>query len=153
MIDFRDYIGQQESGTYTPKLLEAIAERLQRKEQVVLMLNRRGYSSFVMCRECGHVDTCPNCDISLTLHMDTKTMDCHYCNYHKAIPTVCPNCQSRSIRYYGTGTQKAYDELQEIFPEARILRMDVDTTRKKGVTRPCWTSLAKDKPIFYWGPR
>ena len=132
MIDFRDYIGQQESGTYTPKLLEAIAERLQRKEQVVLMLNRRGYSSFVMCRECGQVDTCPNCDISLTLHMDTKTMDCHYCNYHKAIPTVCPNCQSRSIRYYGTGTQKAYDELQEIFPEARILRMDVDTTRKKG---------------------
>ena len=132
VIDFRDYIGQQESGTYTPKLLEAIAERLQRKEQVVLMLNRRGYSSFVMCRECGQVDTCPNCDISLTLHMDTKTMDCHYCNYHKAIPTVCPNCQSRSIRYYGTGTQKAYDELQEIFPEARILRMDVDTTRKKG---------------------
>ena len=105
VIDFRDYIGQQESGTYTPKLLEAIAERLQRKEQVVLMLNRRGYSSFVMCRECGQVDTCPNCDISLTLHMDTKTMDCHYCNYHKAIPTVCPNCQSRSIRYYGTGTQ------------------------------------------------
>ena len=104
-----------------------------------------------MCRECGHVDTCPNCDISLTLHMDTKTMDCHYCNYHKAIPTVCPNCQSRSIRYYGTGTQKAYDELQEIFPEARILRMDVDTTRKKGVTRPCWTSSVKGKRIFLLG--
>ena len=148
VIDFRDYIGQQESGTYTtPKLLEAIAERLQRKEQVVLMLNRRGYSSFVMCRECGHVDTCPNCDISLTLHMDTKTMDCHYCNYHKAIPTVCPNCQSRSIRYYGTGTQKAYDELQEIFPEARILRMDVDTTRKKRESRdlvgPVWPRTSR----------
>ena len=132
VVDFRDYIGQNEAGNYTPILVEAIADRLQKKEQVVLMLNRRGYSSFVMCRECGTVDTCPNCDISLTLHMDTKTMNCHYCGYSKAIPRHCPNCQSRSIRYYGTGTQKAYDELQEIFPEAKILRMDVDTTRKKG---------------------
>ena len=132
VVDFRDYIGQNEAGNFTPVLVEAIADRLQKKEQVVLMLNRRGYSSFVMCRECGTVDTCPNCDISLTLHMDTKTMNCHYCGYSKAIPRHCPNCQSPSIRYYGTGTQKAYDELQEIFPEAKILRMDVDTTRKKG---------------------
>ena len=132
VIDFRDYIGQNETSNFTPPLLEAIQDRLAKKEQVVLMLNRRGYSSFVMCRECGTVDTCPNCDISLTLHMDTKTMNCHYCGFTKEIPHVCPNCQSRSIRYYGTGTQKAYDELAELFPEARILRMDVDTTRKKG---------------------
>lgn len=132
VIDFRDYIGQNETSNFTPPLLEAIQDRLDKKEQVVLMLNRRGYSSFVMCRECGTVDTCPNCDISLTLHMDTKTMNCHYCGFSKGIPPVCPNCQSRSIRYYGTGTQKAYDELAELFPQARILRMDVDTTRKKG---------------------
>lgn len=132
LIDFRDYIGQNETSNFTPPLIEAIRDRLDKKEQVVLMLNRRGYSSFVMCRECGIVDTCPNCDISLTLHMDTKTMNCHYCGFSKEIPHVCPNCQSRSIRYYGTGTQKAYDELAELFPEARILRMDVDTTRKKG---------------------
>ena len=132
LIDFRDYIGQNETSNFTPPLIEAIQDRLAKKEQVVLMLNRRGYSSFVMCRECGTVDTCPNCDISLTLHMDTKTMNCHYCGFSKEIPHVCPNCQSRSIRYYGTGTQKAYDELTELFPEARILRMDVDTTRKKG---------------------
>lgn len=132
VVDFRDYIGQNETTTYTPPLLEAIQERLDRKEQVVLMLNRRGYSSFVMCRECATVDSCPNCDISLTLHMDTKTMNCHYCGFSKGIPHVCPNCQSRSIRYYGTGTQKAYAELAELFPQARILRMDVDTTRKKG---------------------
>ena len=132
LIDFRDYIGQNEASNFTPPLIEAIQDRLDKKEQVVLMLNRRGYSSFVMCRECGTVDTCPNCDISLTLHMDTKTMNCHYCGFSKEIPHVCPNCQSRSIRYYGTGTQKAYDELTELFPEARILRMDVDTTRKKG---------------------
>ncbi|MFS9315314.1 primosomal protein N' [Streptococcus infantis] len=132
LIDFRDYIGQNETSNFTPPLIEAIQNRLDKKEQVVLMLNRRGYSSFVMCRECGTVDTCPNCDISLTLHMDTKTMNCHYCGFSKEIPHVCPNCQSHSIRYYGTGTQKAYDELAELFPDARILRMDVDTTRKKG---------------------
>lgn len=132
VIDFRDYIGHNETSNFTPPLLEAIQDRLAKKEQVVLMLNRRGYSSFVMCRECGTVDTCPNCDISLTLHMDTKTMNCHYCGFSKDIPQVCPNCKSRSIRYYGTGTQKAYDELAELFPQARILRMDVDTTRKKG---------------------
>ena len=132
VIDFRDYIGQNETSNFTPPLLEAIQDRLAKKEQVVLMLNRCGYSSFVMCRECGTVDTCPNCDISLTLHMDTKTMNCHYCGFSKDIPQVCPNCNSRSIRYYGTGTQKAYDELTELFPQARILRMDVDTTRKKG---------------------
>ena len=132
VIDFRDHIGQNETSNFTPPLLEAIQDRLSKKEQVVLMLNRRGYSSFVMCRECGTVDTCPNCDISLTLHMDTKTMNCHYCGFSKDIPQVCPNCKSRSIRYYGTGPQKAYDELAELFPYARILRMDVDTTRRKG---------------------
>lgn len=132
VVDFRDYIGQHEASNFTPVLLEAIQDRLDKGEQTVLMLNRRGYSSFVMCRECGTVDSCPNCDISLTLHMDTKTMNCHYCGFTKNIPQSCPNCASRSIRYYGTGTQKAYDELIQLFPQARILRMDVDTTRKKG---------------------
>lgn len=132
IVDFRDVIGQQEAGNFTPLLLDKIRERLAKKEQVVLMLNRRGYSSFIMCRDCGYVDECPNCDISLTLHMDTRTMNCHYCGHQAAIPNVCPNCQSRSIRYYGTGTQKAYDELSELLPETKILRMDVDTTRQKG---------------------
>ena len=132
VVDFKDFVGRQEASDFTPPLLKKIRERLARKEQVVLMLNRRGYSSFVMCRDCGYVDDCPNCDISLTLHMDTKTMNCHYCDFQKAIPHVCPNCQSRQIRYYGTGTQKAYDQLTELLPEARVIRMDVDTTRKKG---------------------
>ena len=132
VVDFRDYLGQQENGNYTPVLLEKIRQTLDRKEQVVLLLNRRGYSSFVMCRDCGSVDECPNCDISLTLHMDTRSMQCHYCGFQKAIPRICPSCSSSSIRYYGTGTQRAFEELQDLFPEARILRMDVDTTRKKG---------------------
>ncbi|MDG3133049.1 primosomal protein N' [Streptococcus suis] len=132
VVDFRDYIGQQEMSNFTPVLLEKIKEKLAKKEQVVLMLNRRGYSSFMMCRDCGEVDQCPNCDISLTLHMDTRSLNCHYCGFQKAILRMCPNCNSTSIRYYGTGTQKAYDELQESLPEARIFRMDVDTTKKKG---------------------
>ena len=132
IVDFRDYLGQQAVSNFTPLLLDKIKDRLEKREQTVLMLNRRGFSSFIMCRECGYVDDCPNCDISLTLHMDTKTMNCHYCGFQKAIPRTCPNCGSRSIRYYGTGTQKAYDELQEVLPQARVLRMYVDTTRKKG---------------------
>ncbi|EHI74974.1 primosome assembly protein PriA [Streptococcus criceti] len=132
ILDFRDFLGKQAVSNFTPPLVDKIKDRLEKGEQTVLMLNRRGFSSFIMCRECGYVDDCPNCDISLTLHMDTKTMNCHYCGFQKGIPRVCPNCGSRSIRYYGTGTQKAYDELQEILPQARVLRMDVDTTRKKG---------------------
>ena len=115
------------------------------------MLNRRGYSSFIMCRECAYVDNCPNCDISLTLHMDTKTMNCHYCGFTKAIPRTCPNCNSRSIAYYGTGTQKAYDELQEAFPQARILRMDVDTTRKKGAHEKILRAFGKGEADILLG--
>lgn len=151
IADFRDYLGQKSPSNYTPLLLEKIANRLERGEQSVLMLNRRGYSSFIMCRECAYVDNCPNCDISLTLHMDTKTMNCHYCGFTKAIPRTCPNCNSRSIAYYGTGTQKAYDELQEVFPQARILRMDVDTTRKKGAHEKILRAFGKGEADILLG--
>lgn len=151
IVDFRDFIGQQEVSNFTPRLLDKIRDRLAKKEQVVLMLNRRGYSSFIMCRDCGYVDECPNCDISLTLHMDTKTMNCHYCGFEKAIPHTCPNCDSRSIRYYGTGTQKAYDELLQVLPEARVLRMDVDTTRKKGAHQRILDKFGKHKADILLG--
>ncbi|GBG97042.1 primosomal protein N' [Lactococcus termiticola] len=130
VIDMRSQINEA-SANFSKPLLAKIAEKLERKEQVILMLNRRGYSSFVMCRDCGHVVECPNCDISLTLHMDTKTLNCHYCGHTEAIPQVCPNCQSRKIRYYGSGTQKVQEELEGLMPEVKILRMDVDTTKTK----------------------
>lgn len=114
-------------------LIEAIKETLLRDEQVVLMLNRRGFSSFVMCRDCGHVLQCPNCDISLTLHMDNKKMRCHYCGHEEAIPYYCPVCHGNHIKYYGTGTEKVEEELKTLFPNENIIRMDVDTTRKKGM--------------------
>ncbi|WP_373318048.1 primosomal protein N' [Streptococcus sciuri] len=151
IVDFRDYLGQKNPSNYTPPLLEKIANRLEKGEQSVLMLNRRGYSSFIMCRECAYVDNCPNCDISLTLHMDTKTMNCHYCGFVKRIPRACPNCHSQSIAYYGTGTQKAYNELQEVFPEARILRMDVDTTRQKGAHEKILKTFGNEKADILLG--
>ena len=130
IIDMRSEISDQ-SANFSQSLLAKIKEKIDKDEQVILMLNRRGYSSFVMCRECGFVVDCPNCDISLTLHMDTRTLNCHYCGHVQGIPQTCPNCQSRKIRYYGSGTQKVEEELREIMPEARVLRMDVDTTRTK----------------------
>lgn len=132
VIDLKDEFAQKNTSTFSRVLQEKIADRLAKKEQTVLLLNRRGYSSFVMCRDCGYVLPCPNCDISLTLHMDTKTMRCHYCGHEEGISHRCPDCGGNKIRYYGTGTQKVEEELQQLFPEARILRMDVDTTRKKG---------------------
>ncbi|MGT2949382.1 primosomal protein N' [Streptococcus devriesei] len=151
IVDFRDFIGRQEVSNLTPVLIDKIKERLDRQEQVVLMLNRRGYSSFIMCRDCGYVDNCPNCDISLTLHMDTKTMNCHYCGFSKGIPHTCPNCGSKKIRYYGTGTQKAYDELLQVLPKARVLRMDVDTTRKKGAHEKILRAFGKGEADILLG--
>ncbi|MEG0731927.1 MAG: primosomal protein N' [Vagococcus sp.] len=132
VIDMREEMKQSLTTSFSGPLLEKLKEGIEKKEQTVLMLNRRGYSSFVMCRDCGYVLPCPNCDISLTLHMDTKQMKCHYCGHEERIPYRCPVCDGDKIRYYGTGTQKIEEELKEILPEARVIRMDVDTTRKKG---------------------
>ena len=99
----QEFLAQK--GSFSKRLLQALEDRLEKGEQSVLLLNRRGYSSFIMCRDCGYVLECPNCDISLTLHMDTKVMKCHYCGHEEGIPNHCPKCHSRQIRYFGTGTQ------------------------------------------------
>lgn len=132
VVDMRQEVENGNVSSFSMSLQEKLQERLEKNEQSVLLLNRRGYSSFVMCRDCGYVLPCPNCDISLTLHMDSKTMKCHYCGYEERIPYRCPNCGQDKIRYYGTGTQKVEEELQTLLPDSRILRMDVDTTRRKG---------------------
>ena len=128
----REELKNANRSSFSILLQEKIQDRIAKKEQIVLLLNRRGYSSFVMCRDCGFVLPCPNCDISLTLHMDTKTMKCHYCGHEENIPHTCPSCRGSKIRYYGTGTQKIEEELRDVLPEAKVIRMDVDTTRKKG---------------------
>ena len=132
VVDMREELKNANRSSFSVLLQEKIRDRIAKKEQIVLLLNRRGYSSFVMCRDCGFVLPCPNCDISLTLHMDTKTMKCHYCGHEENIPHTCPSCRGSKIRYYGTGTQKIEEELRDVLPEAKVIRMDVDTTRKKG---------------------
>ena len=132
LIDLKDANFAGNQFDVSEQLLSAIKERLAKKEQVILMLNRRGYANFMLCRECGYVMECPNCDLSLTMHKDVQQMQCHYCGFTTTIPKRCPKCQSQQIRFLGTGTQKVMQELQDLIPNIRILRMDVDTTRRKG---------------------
>lgn len=106
-----------------------------------------------MCRDCGYVVNCPNCDISLTYHRHQQQMKCHYCGYEDHVPSVCPECQSDHIRYFGTGTQKVEEELHKVLPEARVIRMDVDTTNKKALMSDCLMSSKKAMQIFYLGPK
>lgn len=132
IIDMREELRGGNRSMFSAALLEKLKDRLAKKEQTVLFLNKRGHSSFVMCRSCGYVINCPNCDISLTYHRASEQMKCHYCGFESQVPALCPECGSEHIRYFGTGTQKVEEELGKVLPEARVIRMDVDTTGRKG---------------------
>ncbi|HLS20711.1 MAG TPA: primosomal protein N', partial [Bacillota bacterium] len=132
IVDMREEIHRGNRTMFSKQLTDAIYERLEKQEQIVLFLNRRGYSTFVMCRDCGHVNECPHCDIALTYHKGSQQLKCHYCNFIENVPQTCPACESDLIRYFGTGTEKVEEALKQHIPEASILRMDVDTTRRKG---------------------
>ena len=113
------------------KLKEEIQKNIDNKEQTILYLNRRGYSTFVMCRDCGHTIKCKNCDITMTYHLKQDKLKCHYCGYEEKKVIICPECQSTNIRYFGTGTQKLEQEINKMFPSATTIRMDIDTVTKK----------------------
>lgn len=113
-------------------LKDKIMDRLERKEQTILLLNRRGYSTVITCKACGYTDKCPNCDIPLTYHKESHTMRCHYCGYGASKPTICPHCHSENINEFGMGTEKLEEYIHETFPSARVIRMDMDTTSRKG---------------------
>ncbi|MDD3187647.1 MAG: primosomal protein N' [Bacilli bacterium] len=115
------------------ELLSSISDRLDKKEQVILLLNRRGYNTITTCHDCGYVDKCPNCDIPLIYHKSSNTMRCHYCGYGARVLTVCPECNSKNINMYGIGTQKLEEEIKKLFPNSSVVRMDVDSTSKKGM--------------------
>ncbi|MCM3756665.1 primosomal protein N' [Sporosarcina aquimarina] len=132
IVDMRAELKEGNRSMFSVPLAEAIRNRLDKGEQTVLFLNKRGFSSFVLCRDCGTTIQCPNCDISLTYHRATENLKCHYCGHEERVPHICPECESEHIRFFGTGTQKAEEEITKLFPEARVLRMDVDTTRQKG---------------------
>lgn len=132
ICDMREELRNGNRSMFSRILLEKLTDRLQKGEQSVLFLNKRGYSSFVMCRDCGYTLQCPHCDISLTYHRQDQTMKCHYCGFQEVMPRQCPECQSEYIRFFGTGTQRVEEELTKVLPEARVIRMDVDTTSRKG---------------------
>jgi primosomal protein N' (replication factor Y) len=119
--------------TFSPQLKEAITQRLERGEQTILFLNRRGYSTSLLCPLCGYVAKCPNCSLSLTYHRPEQKLSCHLCGHIEPVPRVCPEakCKNPAIRYAGTGTQRVEETLAKLFPQARIKRMDSDVMKRK----------------------
>ena len=130
IADLREELKAKNRSIFSRKLHELIEDRLNKKEQTMLFINRRGYAGFVSCRACGYVMKCPHCDISLTSHVNGKLI-CHYCGYEVYKPNTCPSCQSKYIASFGTGTQKVEEYVNKEFPSARVLRMDTDTTSGK----------------------
>ncbi|MEH7512456.1 primosomal protein N' [Gottfriedia acidiceleris] len=132
IVDMREQLRIGNRTMFSTALHEKIIDRLEKKEQIILFLNRRGYSSFVMCRDCGYTIQCPHCEVSLTYHKHNHHLKCHYCGYETYMPKQCPSCQSKHIRFFGTGTQKVEEAITKTYPEARVIRMDNDTTSRKG---------------------
>ncbi len=133
IVDMRsELLDYHNTSSISIRLQEEIRQNLQKKEKTILFLNRRGFNTFVSCRECGYVMECPECSIALTYHKNTDKLVCHYCGHTKNNVLVCPECGSKYVKFFGTGTQKIEQELNTLFPEARILRMDFDTTSGKG---------------------
>ena len=130
---------------FSELLFQKIKDRLKKKEQIILLLNRRGYSSVSSCRDCGEVIKCPNCDISLTYHKTSNMLRCHYCGYARSKVDECPKCHSHHMKDFGLGTQKLEEELHHYFKEARIVRMDMDTTSKKGAHQKIINDFGEEK--------
>jgi len=131
VVDLREELRQKNRSIFSRKLKDLMEEKLKKNEQIMLFINRRGYSGFVSCRSCGHVIKCSHCDIALTSHIHGKLI-CHYCGYEEKMPNICQACGSKYIATFGTGTQKVEELVKREFPHARVLRMDTDTTKTKG---------------------
>ena len=145
VVDLREELSKKNKSMLSEKLQESIKENLENKKQTILFLNRRGFSTFVMCRDCGYTAKCKNCDITLTYHKSTNKLKCHYCGYETKVITKCPECGSENIRYFGTGTQKLESEINTLFPEAKTIRMDVDTVTKKNSHEKILTDFKENK--------
>ena len=142
LIDMNKEIAKSK-GHFSLPLIDKIKETIERDEQVILLLNRRGYSSFVTCSNCGESVKCPNCDITLTYHKSSNILRCHYCGYATKYEITCPKCHEKSLKDLGVGTEKIEEELKEILPNVKVLRMDVDTTSKKGAHKKIVDAFAR----------
>lgn len=131
IVDMREELKAGNRGIFSRELAESIAEVLDRGEQAILYLNRRGTATYVFCRDCGHVLKCPHCETPLTWHADSSNLQCHRCGYSRKMPAACPACSGRNIRAYGLGSEKVETDVAEMFPQARVLRWDWETTREK----------------------
>lgn len=131
IIDLKQELANGNRSMLSMELYNSIEENISQKRQTILFLNRRGYSTFIMCRNCGYTVKCPSCNISMTYHSYEKKLKCHYCSYEENLVTTCPECHSDKIRYFGTGTQKLEQEINKQFPNASTIRMDIDTVTKK----------------------
>ena len=131
LVDLREELKEGNRKVLSRKLEEELIKNKDNQEQSILFLNKRGYASFLLCRDCGYTSRCPNCSVSLTVHTHDRQMFCHYCGYSEPIPGICPNCQSERIKAFGTGTQKVEEELKNHPAMFRVLRMDMDTTSGK----------------------
>ena len=131
VVDLREELALGNKSMISLKLENAIEENLKNNKQTILFLNRRGYSTFVICRDCGYTAKCKHCNISLTYHKKENKLKCHYCGYEISTLNTCPECNSYRIKYFGTGTQKLEEEISKIFPNASTIRMDIDTVTKK----------------------
>ncbi|AEE91615.1 Primosomal protein N [Tepidanaerobacter acetatoxydans Re1] len=132
IIDMREELKSGNRHIFSRKLLSGMKETLEKHKQIILFLNRRGHSTFVICRDCGFVLKCKYCDIALTYHFEDKSGKCHYCGYSIKAPDICPKCKSRNIRYFGAGTEKVEQEVKRFFPKCRTIRIDSDSTSRKG---------------------
>jgi primosomal protein N' (replication factor Y) len=132
IVDMRiEVMRQRGMVTLSRKLVDHMHRRFERKEQIILFINRRGYSSSMQCRKCGHVETCPHCSVSMTYHRADETLKCHLCGHHRGAPAVCPSCAAPEIRWRGLGTQRVEEAVRRVLPRARLERMDTDTMSKK----------------------
>jgi len=131
VVDMKDEI-KKRNPIISEVLKNKIGEKLSRNEQIILLLNRRGYGTLVNCESCGYTFKCPNCDITLTYHKFSNALRCHYCGHFINKPDYCPECKTGEVRDFGLGTEKLEQEILKLFPDARVLRMDADTTSKKG---------------------
>jgi len=147
-VDMRKEFKARGNTVLSEYLRSAIEERLIKNEQTILLLNRRGYANFMICRNCGYVFKCPNCDVSLTYHHHDQTLKCHYCSHKEPVPKKCPYCDSKSLRMMGSGTQRLEETLHKLFPDATIVRMDNDTTRKKNAHRKLLGTFERDGDIL-----
>lgn len=145
IVDMRKELEEGNRSVFSRKLKEELQKNLEKKEQSILFLNRRGYSTFVSCRNCGFVAKCPNCNVSLTYHKFADDLRCHYCGYIRKNYIVCPSCNSKYIRYFGGGTQKVEEEIKNIFPGVSTIRMDVDTTTKMNSHEEILGKFEKEK--------